>query len=135
MVSLQASHKFPEGLIVVIFECYVSAQEYSLHSSANDECRDAARNWPPPLKLTACYLPHIFPEHQQDMYAMELIGGREERRDGSIQQMAETVRSKATSSFVRQAELTDYRMTLLSGHVAAYFSLRKSRTEIACVPK
>ena len=106
-----------------------------MHSSANDACKDAATDWPPPLKLTACYLPHVFPEDQQDFYAMEVMGGIEERRDGCIQQMAGTVRSKAISSFVRQAELTDYRMTLLSGHVAAYFSLRKSRTEMACVPK
>jgi hypothetical protein len=49
--------------------------------------------------------------------------------------MAGTVKSKKISSFVRQAELTDYRLTLLSGHAAAYFSLRKSRTEMACVPK
>jgi hypothetical protein len=43
-------------------------------------------------------------------YAMEVMGGIEERRDGSIQQMAETVRSKAISSFVRQAELTMYHL-------------------------
>ena len=84
-----------------------------MHSSANDACKDAATDWPPPLKLTACYLPHVFPEDQQDLYAMEVMGGIEERRDGCIQQMAGTVRSKAISSFVRQAELTDYRMTLL----------------------
>jgi hypothetical protein len=53
---------------------------------------------------------HVFPEDQQGFYAMEVMGGIEERRDGSIQQMAETVRSKAISSFVRQAELTMYHL-------------------------
>ena len=74
--TAEASYKFPEGLIIVVFECYVSAHEYRLHSSANDACKDdAATDWPPPLKLTACYLPHVFPEDQQDFYAMEVMRG------------------------------------------------------------
>ncbi|CAL5089831.1 unnamed protein product [Urochloa decumbens] len=123
-------YKLPDQVNLIYFQCYVSAHEYNLHSSTDEMCRNAGADWRSPLELTTCFTPHIFPQDRQEIYAVEVIEGKKERRDVSVEQMAEVVRSRAISSLIHQSEARKYEMFMFYGHAAAYILLKKWRTEI-----
>ncbi|RLM58565.1 hypothetical protein C2845_PM18G05960 [Panicum miliaceum] len=73
------------------------------------------------------------PEGLQESYACEVTGFEEHRRDGSIQEMTELVRSQASNHFVREPELTDYGMLWISAHGCAYYVVQKINSEMTSV--
>jgi hypothetical protein len=130
--SSEVSHTFPEQVIVFYFNCYISAVEYSLSSSPHEGGPRVSRGRRAPLNVSVGIYPH---EVKCNCFAMEIIGNSEEKWDVSIQQGALTVRSKAINCFLRQPELTDYRMYWYSRHGGALFVVEKPSTERAYAPK
>ncbi|KAG2639675.1 hypothetical protein PVAP13_2KG076316 [Panicum virgatum] len=108
------------------FRCYISAKEYSLIRSTDDVNRL-------PLELVAAIVPHLVQEGLKESYACEVTGFKEQRRDGSIQEMTEMVRSQATNHFVREPELTDYGVLWISAHGCAYYGVQKINSEMRSV--
>ncbi|KAK3126497.1 hypothetical protein QOZ80_7AG0557500 [Eleusine coracana subsp. coracana] len=81
--------KFPEGVIFTSFRCCIPAEEYSplfIGSSADEGMGARDRI----LELAAAVAPHgqWDDDGLQEGYALEIIGGREERRNGSMQEIA-----------------------------------------------
>nr|TKW30241.1 hypothetical protein SEVIR_2G022700v2 [Setaria viridis] len=129
-IPSELSCKFPEQVILIHIECYVSAFECSsLHSTTDGNSRNLMADRPP-LKLGVGFAPHFFHERTQGRTAVEIIGGKKELINDSLQQMDETVRSKAIKHYICQPDLTDYGMFLKPGHGGAYFMVQKSGTEI-----
>ncbi|CAL5091776.1 unnamed protein product [Urochloa decumbens] len=89
----------------------------------------------PPLKLAVGFAPHLFRECTPGTTTVEIIGGKEKHICYSLQQMDETVRSKAISRYICQSDLTYYRMGWYPGHGGAYFVVQKSGNEIARIHK
>ncbi|RCV09315.1 hypothetical protein SETIT_2G017500v2 [Setaria italica] len=134
-IPSELSCKFPEQVILIRIECYVSAFECSsLHNTADATARNLVAELPP-LKLGVGFAPHFFDERTQGRTAVEIIGGKEELINDSLQQMDETVRSKAIKHYICQPDLAYYKMGWYPGHGGAYFMVQKSGTEIAKVHK
>jgi hypothetical protein len=128
-IPSELSCKFPEQVILIHIESHVSAFECSnLHNTTDETSRNLMADLPP-LKLGAGFAPHY--ECTQGRSAVETIGGKEERVNDSLQEMDETVRSKAIKHYICQPDLAEYAMAWYSGHGGAYFSVRKSGTETA----
>jgi len=118
-VSSELADIFPEQIIVLGFQCYISALE-----SKN-------RGWKPPVVLTAAFLPHAV-TGTQDSYALEIIGDATEYRNASsIQQVVETIQSGAVNCFSCQPELAKYGVDWFSKHGFAWFVVEKSSSERA----
>ncbi|KAL6897234.1 hypothetical protein ACP4OV_006930 [Aristida adscensionis] len=109
-----------------------STQEYNSHGSTDEEDRSATRDWPH-LELAAVVMPHLVQVGLQESCAYEVTGFREQRRDGSLQQLTEMVRSEAIGRFICQPELQDYGMLWISAHGMAYYGVNKLSSEIAGV--
>ncbi|KAG2639661.1 hypothetical protein PVAP13_2KG023900 [Panicum virgatum] len=124
--SSDLSHILPEPVMYADFRCYISAKEYSLIRSTDDVNRL-------PLELVAAIVPHLVQEGLKESYACEVTGFKEQRRDGSIQEMTEMVRSQATNHFVREPELTDYGVLWISAHGCAYYGVQKINSEMRSV--
>ena len=124
--SSDLSHILPEPVMYADFRCYISAKEYSLIRSTDDVNRL-------PLELVAAIVPHLVQECLKESYACEVTGFKEQRRDGSIQEMTEMVRSQATNHFVREPELTDYGVLWISAHGCAYYGVQKINSEMRSV--
>ncbi|RCV09321.1 hypothetical protein SETIT_2G018100v2 [Setaria italica] len=130
-IPSELSCKFQEQVILIRIECYVSAFECSsLHNTADATARNLVADLPP-LKLGVGFAPHFFNERTQGRTAVEIIGGKEELINDSLQQMDETVRSKAIKHYICQPDLAYYKMGWYPGHGGAYFMVQKSGTEIA----
>jgi len=118
-VSSELADIFPEQIIILGFQCYISALE-----SKN-------RGWKPPVVLTAAFIPHAV-TGTQDSYALEIIGDATEYRNASsIQQVVETIQSGAVNCFSCQPELAKYRMDWFGKHGLAWFVVEKSSSERA----
>ncbi|CAL5078067.1 unnamed protein product [Urochloa decumbens] len=91
-ISSELSHILPEPIMCADFRCNISARECILIRSTDDVDR-------PPLELAAAVVPHLVQEGLQKSFAYEVIGFKEQRRDGSIQEMSEMVRSQAINRF------------------------------------
>ncbi|RCV09319.1 hypothetical protein SETIT_2G017900v2 [Setaria italica] len=132
-IPSELSCKFPEQVILIRIECYVSAFECSsLHNTADATARNLVADLPP-LKLGVGFAPHFFNERTQGRTAVEIIEGKEELINdmGSLQQMVETVRSNAIKHYICQPDLAYYKMAWYPGHGGACFMVQKSGTEIA----
>ncbi|CAM0145202.1 unnamed protein product [Urochloa decumbens] len=127
-ISSELSHVLPEPVMCADFRCNISArEESSLVKSNNDANR-------PPLELAAAVVPHLVQEGLQKSFAYEVIGFKEKRIHGIIQEMTEMVRSQAINRFVGQSELTNYGMLWISAHGCAYYGVQKINSEMASVP-
>lgn len=124
IISSELSHILPEPVIYAAFRSNFSALEYSFRGSTDEVNRNALRGLPL-LELAVVVVPHLVQENQQQIHAYEVIGFKEQRRDGSIQQMTEMVRSQAIGRFTCQPELTDYGMLWISAHGSAYYGVQK----------
>ncbi|CAM0145198.1 unnamed protein product [Urochloa decumbens] len=127
------SSTFPDQVIFIAFQGFVSAQEYSpCHNSSAEATRHAMKDRQSPLQVTACCAPHFRQDRQlqESGCAHEMVGSTFKHKIGSIQQMEEMVRSKAA----RQLEQS-YSALWLSAHGSAYFCVRKSCSEMARVPE
>lgn len=135
-VSSELADIFPDQIIALGFQCYISAPvESKTRTSSFHECgrrRSKNRGWkPPPLVLTAAFMPHAVTQ-TQDSYALEIIGDATEYRNASsIQQVAETVQSSAVNCFSHQPELPKYGMDWFGKHGFAWFVVEKSSSERA----
>ncbi|TKW02174.1 hypothetical protein SEVIR_8G228500v4 [Setaria viridis] len=132
-IPSELSCKFPEQIILIHVVCYVSAFECSnLHNTTDGNSRNLMADLPP-LKLGVGFAPHFFDGRTQGRTAVEIIGGKEEFINdmGSLQQMVETVQSKAIKHYICQPDLAYYKMAWYSGHGGACFMVQKSGTEIA----
>ncbi|TVU40774.1 hypothetical protein EJB05_14251, partial [Eragrostis curvula] len=117
----ELSHLFPEPVIYVHFQCYVSALKYSPRST-----RYVVRDWPP-LKLTTTFSPHT-PVHDnqwEGVAVVETTTNVWEQRAGGIEQVGEMVRSKAIECLVRQPKLKNYHVYWASRHGEAWFNVEK----------
>ena len=132
----ELSCRFPEQVILVHVECYVLASECTnLHStSAEGAGRNAVGDWPP-LKLGVGFAPHFCNECMHGKTGVEVIEGKAEPISESLHQMDEMVRLKAIDCYIRQPDLSDYRMRLYAGHGVAYFIVRKPSPGTASAPK
>ncbi|KAG2631359.1 hypothetical protein PVAP13_2NG197772, partial [Panicum virgatum] len=136
IMSSELAHIFPEQVIGICLTPNISALEYSFHSSIDGASRYTVTYRPPPLEFAACFIPHLLSEGVQKNYVVERLGGKIEHKNGaSIQQTCEMFRSKTFDCFVRQADLTDYSVSWMSKHGAAYFCLRTPSSERAGAPK
>ncbi|GJN24387.1 hypothetical protein PR202_gb12125 [Eleusine coracana subsp. coracana] len=115
-LSSDLSHTIPEQVILFSFGCYI----ISAHDQAS------------PLAMMAVFAPHFaYKEDQpQEGYALEKLGDSVERRYIGIQEVAETVRPKATDCFINQPELTGYAVSWIARHGFAAFDVQMARTEI-----
>ncbi|KAL6848645.1 hypothetical protein ACP4OV_021228 [Aristida adscensionis] len=129
-ISSGLSCQFPEQVIVIHVECYVSAFECHLHGGIDGAGKNILKDRSP-LKLGAGVAPHLLQECMQPRTAVEIIEGKAERVNESLEKIHETVRSKAISCYIRHPDLRDYRMGWYSGHGAVYFTARKSGSEVA----
>lgn len=113
--SSELTHTIPEQVILFSFGCYIISEH----------------DQEPPLELIAIFAPHFaYKEDQpQEGYALEKLGDNVERRYVGIQEVAETVRSKATDCFLNKAELTGYAVSWIARHGFAGFDVQKARTE------
>ncbi|KAF8713978.1 hypothetical protein HU200_027966 [Digitaria exilis] len=129
IISAELSRILPEPVMFADFRCYISAQEEcgGLIRSMDDAHR-------PPPELAALVTPHLVQEGLKESYAYEVVGFKEQRRDGSMQEMSEMVRSQAISRFIRQPQLTDYGMLWISPHGCAYYGVQKINSVMASVP-
>ncbi|RCV09310.1 hypothetical protein SETIT_2G017000v2 [Setaria italica] len=123
-IPSELSCKFPEQVILIHIKCYVSAFECSsLHNTANATARNLVGHWPP-LKLEVGFAPHLFQECMQGRTSVEIIGGKAEHINDSLQQMDKMVRRNAINRYICQPDLMDYRMGWNPGHGAAYSSCK-----------
>jgi hypothetical protein len=131
-VSSELADIFPEQIIALGFQCYISALESKTRSSFHERGRRSKnRGWKPPLVLTATFAPHAV-NQTQDSYALEIIGDATEYRNASsIQQVAETIQSGAVNCFSCQPELAKYEMDWFGKHGFAWFVVEKSSAERA----
>jgi len=129
----ELSSTFPEQVILVHVECYVLASECTnLHStSAEGAGRNAVGDWPPLVG----FAPHFCNECMHGKTGVEVIEGKAEPISESLHQMDEMVRLKAIDCYIRQPDLSDYRMRLYAGHGVAYFIVRKPSPGTASAPK
>ncbi|KAJ1254561.1 hypothetical protein BS78_K033300 [Paspalum vaginatum] len=140
-VSSELSHIFPEEVIHFSFNCYISAAVESSIRSRRSSAFEAGRSssssmvgWtPPPLAVSVTFEPHCdrpWKIHHSS-HAVVLVGGAEaERRDGSLQQVSQTLKSDAINCFLRQPELTGYWITWHSSrHGSATFTMEKPRIQ------
>ncbi|CAN6170754.1 unnamed protein product [Urochloa humidicola] len=137
-----ANGVFPEEVIHFFFRCSISALDCSLPGSsdgAGTRRSVAMRDRRAPLNLTVGCMPHhVYNNEQQlqESYTLEIFGDDEERGDVSIHKGGETLRSKATDFFLRQPELTEYRMLWISKHgVVGFFMEKPAVSKRACAPK
>jgi hypothetical protein len=132
--SLELADIFPDQIIVLGFQCYISALESKTRSSFHERGRRRSsknRGWKPPLVLTAAFMPHAVTQ-TQDNFALEIIGDATEYRNASsIQQVVETVQSRAVDCFLRQPELVEYLMNWFGKHGFAWLVVEKSSSETA----
>jgi len=130
-VSSELADIFPEQIIVLGFQCYISALQSKTRSSFHESGRSKNRGWKLPLVLTAAFYPHAV-IGTQDSYALEIIGDATEYRNASsIQQVVETIQSGAVNCFSCQPELAKYRMDWFGKHGYAWFVVEKSSSERA----
>lgn len=124
------SYRFAEQLLFMRFECEVSAfDQYNVQSSADKADRNAVNGWPL-LKVQAIFLPHS-PKGGGEIRGWQTIGEQREDMNGtSVQQMGEMVLTNAITCFIRQPELTDYRLDWVSPHGAARFVVEKPLAEV-----
>ncbi|CAL5091685.1 unnamed protein product [Urochloa decumbens] len=125
-ISSELSHILPEPVMCADFRCNIAREESRIVKSNNDANR-------PPLELAAAVVPHLVQEGLQKSFAYEVIGFKEKRMHGSIQEMTEMVRSQAINRFVGQSELTNYGMLWISAHGCAYYGVQKIKSEMASV--
>ncbi|XP_066351152.1 uncharacterized protein [Miscanthus floridulus] len=98
-VSSELADIFPEQIIDLGFQCYISAPQSKTRSSFHESGKSKNRGWKPPVVLTAAFTPHAV-TGTQDSYALEIIGDATEYRNASsIQQVAETIQSGAVNCF------------------------------------
>ncbi|GJN10404.1 hypothetical protein PR202_ga28494 [Eleusine coracana subsp. coracana] len=116
VLSSELSHTIPEQVIRFSFGCYIISE----HDQSS------------PLGMIAVFAPHFaYKEDQpQEGYALEKLGDGVECRYVGIQEVAETVRSKATDCFFNQPELTGYAVSWIARHGFATFDVQKARTVI-----
>ncbi|CAL5077063.1 unnamed protein product [Urochloa decumbens] len=130
IISSELSHVFPEEVIFFNFQCYIFAPEYSLRSASDEAGKKIVmRHRRPPLNLNVCLVPHYYVHdgRQKPSYAVEIIGDNDEECiDVSIEQLAETVRSRAINCFLRQPKVTKYMIRWITKHGAACFHVEKS---------
>ena len=128
-VSSELADIFPEQIIGLSFQCYISALQSKTRSSFHECRRSKNRGWKPPVVLTAAFLPHAV-TGTQDSYALQIIGDATEYRNASsIQQVVETIQSGAVNCFSCQPELAKYRMDWFGKHGYAWFVVEKSSSE------
>jgi hypothetical protein len=61
----------------------------------------------------------------QDSYAIETMGNVKEYRNATIQQVAQTLKSDASSCFLHRPEVTKYEIDCYSRHGGALFTVEK----------
>ncbi|KAF8653488.1 hypothetical protein HU200_062237 [Digitaria exilis] len=129
-----ANGVFPEQVIHFFIRCSVSVLGCSLPSSSSD---GPGKDWRAPLNLTMGCMPHhVYNEQRpKESYALEIFGDDEQRSDVSIQKGGETLRLKATDFFLRQPELTEYRVLWISKHGVVGFFLEKPGSNTPRLPK
>ncbi|XP_066393148.1 uncharacterized protein [Miscanthus floridulus] len=154
-VSSELSDIFPEQVILWGFECSIPALESSTRSSFDE----VGRGWKPPLRVRIIFSPHYFFifylmrwikqyfidlwERRQMVktsnytYAVESIGDDVEKfiNDVSLQEVAETIKSKAINCFSRHPEPREYRIDWASVHGGASFTVENASVETAGVPR
>lgn len=107
VVSSELTHRFPEPVITMRFDCHISASLNKLQRSANGA-------WPP-LRFTATFTPHC-----SNLFLS----------DRSLQEVEEAIQTEAIDCFIRQSEQTEYKMYWFSAHGGASFTVSKPVTEI-----
>jgi hypothetical protein len=130
-----ANSVFPEEVIHFFFRCSSAALDCGSLPSSSSSRDDAAGKIrrAPLLDLTIGCLPHHVykckeqQQLQESCYALEINGDDDdqERVGASVAHGAETLRSKATCFFLRQLQLTEYRMLWIYRHGVAGFFLEK----------
>ncbi|CAN6202909.1 unnamed protein product [Urochloa humidicola] len=138
-----ANGVFPEEVIHFFFRCSVSVIDCSLSDSSDGAGRRRTvtmRDRRAPLNLTVGCMPHHVYNNEQQLqemsYTLEIFGDDEELGDVSIHKGGETLRSKATDFFLRQPELTEYRMLWISKHgVVGFFLEKPACSKRACASK
>ncbi|KAJ1254562.1 hypothetical protein BS78_K033400 [Paspalum vaginatum] len=140
-ISLELSHiLFPEEVILFLFRCYISAAVEPPDSSrsrgssfgAGRSISSSMVGWTPPLAVSVSFEPHHEPlVNHHGSHAVVWAGGVEtERRDGSLQQVSETLKSDAINCFLRQPELTQYGICWSSSrHGTASFWVERPRIQ------
>jgi hypothetical protein len=135
--SSEATHIFPEQVIVFHFHCYISDVEYSLSSSPHEDGPSVSRGRRgAPLEVSVGILPHNN-DLVDGCFALEAIGNNQPKLAVSVQPVGESVRSRAINCFLHQPELTNYKMHWYSTHGSAWFDVEKqsSGSEGAGAPK
>jgi hypothetical protein len=128
VASSELSHmKIPEQVILFSFGCYIVSAD---SSSSNEVGVMSDRT--SPLEMIAVFAPHFaFKEDQpQRGYALEVVGDSAQRKFASLQELAETIRSKATNRFLHQPELMGYAVSWIAKHGFAGIDVQKARTEL-----
>ncbi|KAJ1287578.1 hypothetical protein BS78_02G020800 [Paspalum vaginatum] len=108
--SSELPHIFFEQLIYLGFQCYVSEPEPTSSSSDSGEVdRSISRGWMPPMSVsTVALTPHSVHEALQDgSNPVKMIGNVEEPRDGSIRNVAKTIKSNSIKCVLCLPELTE----------------------------
>ncbi|XP_062186554.1 uncharacterized protein LOC133890123 [Phragmites australis] len=120
VVSSEPSHGVLEPVIVINFNCWISAREYMLHSSTDEVVGINA----PLLFLTFFFSPHISDPGPQGISL--IFEDKVEHINGSsIQLMGEMARSKAIDCLLRQPGPEEYAVIWYSSHGMASIYLDK----------
>ncbi|XP_066393021.1 uncharacterized protein [Miscanthus floridulus] len=156
-VSSELSDILPEQVIYWGFKCYIPAVESSTRSLFDE----VGRGWKPPLQVVIAFRPHLecisywvrlfkdlierdlrrfyWVRNNKYIYAVERIGDDVENEkwinDVSVQEVSETIKSKAINCFSRQPELREYILEWASEHGSAMFTVEKGSVETAGVPR
>ncbi|KAL6630611.1 hypothetical protein ACP70R_021773 [Stipagrostis hirtigluma subsp. patula] len=121
-VSSDLPHLFPVEVVSVLFQC-VSVQESTLGSSSDEAFTSDTRVLRLSLELSVAIVPRALFEGVQEDVISDLVSN--EHTAGSMQQMAEMVRSKGMECLVRDIFMTEYNAMWASRHGGAYFTVKK----------
>ncbi|VAH71922.1 unnamed protein product [Triticum turgidum subsp. durum] len=121
---------FPEQVITVYLQCYISPTARAPHKTYGGSRRRSLKN--PGLKLSVLFIPHDFPEGiepHDDSFAFEVIDGKEQEtvhRNATLQDVDEKLLRKAMDHLYRSSESRMYQLCLRSSHGTAQLCVEKT---------
>uniref|UniRef100_A0ACD5TFA0 Uncharacterized protein n=1 Tax=Avena sativa TaxID=4498 RepID=A0ACD5TFA0_AVESA len=118
-----SSHRFPEQVISVYVESYVSTES---STSSNQPDINVVNDWPL-LQMSALFLPHDLLRLRllQKKLSVEMIGEQKKFIDTHLDEREEMVLTRGIDCFIHQPEVSVYKMSWTSGQGSALFTVAK----------